>query len=468
MNKNMFRKVVCLVIALMMMMPAMPSSLVSAAEEPVIIDNPLDNSISTVTTGSAITFTVEHYKQLEDGTFPEIASETEKFGTFEKIVHDDDYQKTTYDGYTYVSGLVDGETSVMVLEDESSVVKLYYNLDALNIPVMLAGIGDGGVYTTEAGVMDAMGQSTNNHLVGYLAWVEEGTENLYVAFNASNTAVDLKTLIGVIYYDGAMNDTSYYYDELTGIYEKIHGPINIDGVQYGPNDPVTNMPYEFTNWLVINLGEITFSDPFYIGLDYAENGFDAMGDKKIRIEILDYTVEYHANGADGGSTSDPNFAYEQYDWVTVLDNGFTYTNHNFVKWNTLPDGSGDNYYPGQKFQMPNHDVELYAIWSTVPQNSFTVEHYLQNSDGTTYPATPTYTETDSANTGATVYDDTYENSYPGWTYVSGAVDGVTSAVVEAPNGTTKLKLYYTVDSVGFTVEHYLQNSDGTTYPATPT
>ncbi|WP_145086547.1 S-layer homology domain-containing protein, partial [Sedimentibacter saalensis] len=134
----------------------------------------------------------------------------------------------------------------------------------------------------------------------------------------------------------------------------------------------------------------------------------------------------------------------------------------------------ENSYPGWTYvsgavdgltsavvEAPNGTTKL-KLYYTVDSVDFTVEHYLQNSDGTTYPATPTYTETDSANTGVTVYDDTYENSYPGWTYVSGAVDGVTSAVVEVPNGTTILKLYYELRTdLSYTINYYKDNVTNT-------
>lgn len=57
--------------------------------------------------------------------------------------------------------------------------------------------------------------------------------------------------------------------------------------------------------------------------------------------------------------------------VTILDCGFTLLRHTFVCWNTKPDGSGTDYYPGDTISDPgtttpeNPYVELYAQWEEI-------------------------------------------------------------------------------------------------------
>jgi uncharacterized repeat protein (TIGR02543 family) len=81
--------------------------------------------------------------------------------------------------------------------------------------------------------------------------------------------------------------------------------------------------------------------------------------------VTTYRVTYRANGGTG-SQSDPNSPYAAGDEVTVLGKGtMARTGYTFVGWNTMANGSGTDYDPNDKFDMPNHDVTLYAVWERV-------------------------------------------------------------------------------------------------------
>lgn len=429
MNKNLFKKVVCLVIALMMMMPAMPSSLVSAAEEPVIIDNPLDNSISTVTTGSAITFTVEHYKQLEDGTFPEIADETKTSETLATTVYDDDYQNN-YDGYTYASGLVDEIQEQPILEDGTTVLKLYYNLDSITpVPLLLTPMTmiSGSVFTSFDGVMNATGHSTNKHFNGFLAWFDKNTKDFYVAFSCDDVATT-KNLLQISYnnkvYNSNSPDIDFGYLHNTGL--------TIDGDYYAYTDAI-----QYPDWLIINLGNQTLSDTLIIGLNYKEVGFSAWGASAINVVITDTIVTYDKNAVEAtGEMSDYKNPYSLNEPVIVLSNTFKYQNHYFVSWNTAKNGTGITYNPGDKFYMPDHDVVLYAQWSLVPPVEYKVEHYTQDLN------TDTYSLADTDNMMGIPGDMTKAaaKNYPGF------IPQTFSQEEIAADGTTVVKIYYTRNS----------------------
>jgi uncharacterized repeat protein (TIGR02543 family) len=85
---------------------------------------------------------------------------------------------------------------------------------------------------------------------------------------------------------------------------------------------------------------------------------------------VSYAVNYDSNGATGGTVPiDPN-TYLTGTSITVLGNtgdlvwegGGGYT---FNGWNTLPDGSGISYSPGDTFAMGSADVTLYAQWAII-------------------------------------------------------------------------------------------------------
>lgn len=100
----------------------------------------------------------------------------------------------------------------------------------------------------------------------------------------------------------------------------------------------------------------------------------------------------------------------------------------FICWNTLPDGSGQDYYPGDVYKMPAENVTLYAKWAPSRKTTLTY-NYNGGQDN-------------NGNTSVTVEIDVPNEEY---------------AIPEERNGSD---LTYTADSsyvfVGWTI-----NEDGT-------
>ncbi|MEM4247898.1 MAG: FG-GAP-like repeat-containing protein [Candidatus Nanoarchaeia archaeon] len=86
-----------------------------------------------------------------------------------------------------------------------------------------------------------------------------------------------------------------------------------------------------------------------------------------------FSVTYYGNGNNGGTAPvDPNSPYSVGAEVTVLDKGtLVKTNYTFSGWNTEAGGGGTSYNPGNKFNMPDHDVNLYAQWTENPKYTIT-------------------------------------------------------------------------------------------------
>ena len=86
--------------------------------------------------------------------------------------------------------------------------------------------------------------------------------------------------------------------------------------------------------------------------------------------------------------------------------------------------------------MPAENTTLYAKWNA-GQVNYTVNYYLQNVDGTTYPDTPSETVTGSDETGQTV---DVQKSYEGFTPKS---DTPSSITLQADSAQNVVNLYYT-------------------------
>ncbi|MBM6809094.1 InlB B-repeat-containing protein, partial [Faecalicoccus pleomorphus] len=162
----------------------------------------------------------------------------------------------------------------------------------------------------------------------------------------------------------------------------------------------------------------------------------------------EHLVTYHPNG---GTTEVPGSL--TYVAGTNVDVNFdripTRAGYDFIGWDKDKNARTPTYTQNgtRNFNMPDEDVTLYAIWKERTDTKFTVEHYIQQYDGT-------YRRYDfkeeAGTTGSTVKDDDYkleDFEFEGqkYTYSPGAVDDITEAKVDA-EGNTVLKLYYNLVS----------------------
>lgn len=76
------------------------------------------------------------------------------------------------------------------------------------------------------------------------------------------------------------------------------------------------------------------------------------------------TVTYDPNGGTGDMPMQEGVTDQT---VTVADNGFVFDGHRFTGWNTMPDGSGDDYAPGDDYTLQAEPTILYAQWEQVKE-----------------------------------------------------------------------------------------------------
>ena len=84
-----------------------------------------------------------------------------------------------------------------------------------------------------------------------------------------------------------------------------------------------------------------------------------------------YIVKYEGNGNTGGEPPLDPFEYWVDEYAEVLDNlgGLEKTDATFGGWNTLPNGNGVAYAPGDILVMPANDVTLFARWIAGPDTT---------------------------------------------------------------------------------------------------
>lgn len=105
-----------------------------------------------------------------------------------------------------------------------------------------------------------------------------------------------------------------------------------------------------------------------------------------------YTLIYDANGGEGTMDQEICTFGKLH---TLKVNKFTYKGHQFLKWNTEPDGSGTSYGDGEQIVInqnndkPFYSLTLYAQWQT---DKYTVRYHANGGDGSMSDQTFKYHE----------------------------------------------------------------------------
>ena len=93
------------------------------------------------------------------------------------------------------------------------------------------------------------------------------------------------------------------------------------------------------------------------------------------LEIMQFTITYHPNGASGSEVVESKTGSESY---TIRSNMFSRSGYNFTGWNTQADGGGQSYSAGSSYtDLAN--LDLYAQWSRI---TYTITYNKNASDAT--------------------------------------------------------------------------------------
>ena len=176
---------------------------------------------------------------------------------------------------------------------------------------------------------------------------------------------------------------------------------------------------------------------------FTVQGFDQQtvkGDGSTVVKVYytrnEYMLTYNLNGSDAVWTDSETDQSHKYRFgaeiTTPTSNDLSRAGYAFGGWYTDADCTAEF----TATTMPAENTTLYAKWNA-GQVNYTVNYYLQNVDGTTYPNTPSETVPGSGVTGQTV---DVQKSYEGFTPRS---DTPSSITLQADSTKNVVDLYYT-------------------------
>ena len=176
---------------------------------------------------------------------------------------------------------------------------------------------------------------------------------------------------------------------------------------------------------------------------FTVQGFDQQtvkGDGSTVVKVYynrnEYTLTYNLNGSDAVWTDSETDQSHKYRFgaeiTTPTSNDLSRAGYAFGGWYTDADCTAEF----TATTMPAENTTLYAKWNA-GQVNYTVNYYLQNVDGTTYPNTPSETVPGSGVTDQTV---DVQKSFEGFTPRS---DTPSSITLQADSAQNVVDLYYT-------------------------
>ena len=250
-------------------------------------------------------------------------------------------------------------------------------------------------------------------------------------------------LLYLVSYDTA-GGTPAVIPDMSGVYWNTSGLL--------PASNPTRTGYDFLGWKIKGLAAPVLSRR--MSADYVETSdtygdlVKAMGgsDLTMRIQLEaqwkahEYDVVFEKNGPDVSGTMDSQrFAYGEAP-KELTRNRFTRPGYTFAGWSTAPDGAvvyTDKALVQNLTEVLGDRITLYALWNKNGDTAYTVEHYLQGSDGTWSAAN--HTVQGGAETGSSVT--AVPKNFAGYRYQADHPQAVSTGIVRG-DGSLVLKLYY--------------------------
>ncbi|MBR5534977.1 MAG: VWA domain-containing protein, partial [Ruminiclostridium sp.] len=357
-------------------------------------------------------YTVEHYKQELNGTYPESASESETLtGTTGETAT---ATPKNYAGFTHALNAQGTIESGEITGDGNLVLKLYYTRNAYNVVYQITGSHfTNENFKTQSGILFESPLSLIEDNMAQGGYVWSGWTGL------PTTMPDHDVIVTGSY--TAATDTAYKVE---------HYKQNLDGTDYDLAD-------------TDNLTGTTGATATAIAKTYTGFTFD---------ESVTGTVKSGAIAADGGLVLKLFYTRNTYDIVYKVTGDYfvtdSYKTVNGVKFGAeltqiTDDMAKQGYewsgWTGLPATMPANNVTVTGSYTAATGTAYIVEHYKQNLDGS-YPETASETENLTGTTGATATASA--KTYVGFTFDEDVTGTVKSGTI-APDGSLVLKLFYT-------------------------
>ncbi|MFV0465660.1 MAG: InlB B-repeat-containing protein [Lachnospiraceae bacterium] len=218
---------------------------------------------------------------------------------------------------------------------------------------------------------------------------------------------------------GNMDSQTCYYDVST----------NLNKNQF------TRTGYQFTGWNTVADGSGTvFTDEQEI-INLLETGSITL---YAQWNANAYTVHFDANS--GSGTMDPQeFEYDVSE--SLNENTFVKSGYTFSGWSYSQDGAIYFLDKDEVLNLTDQEggsITLYAVWAVNGDTKYSVEYYLQNTDGT-YSFTPSSIETFTGMTDSQV--SAFAKKFAGYSFDSVSLKNIVSGIISG-DGSLILKLYY--------------------------
>ena len=209
------------------------------------------------------------------------------------------------------------------------------------------------------------------------------------------TFVNWKTQNNVYYNSG---DSFQIHDDTLLIAQWQNDPSQWTTIEYNKNNPdaqgaMTNETVLLGDPHVLTTNSYTLTNFTFAGWNTEPNGQGTPYGNGVPLtptqsgtltlyaqwtENPKYSINYYANN------ETPDFISGTPDYVGTIKtifpgDTFSYANHDFVRWNTLLDGTGDSYAQNSSISL-NQNLTLYAIWRE--RNLYTVTYNDGFSTGT--------------------------------------------------------------------------------------
>ncbi len=392
-------------------------------------------------------YKVEHYKQKADGSYGNVADETENLsGTTGESVN---ATAKEYAGYTEDTENSNRIASGTIAGDGSLVLKLYYKANTstgykVEHYKQKADGSYGDVADETENLSGTTGESVNATAKSYAGYTED-TENI--------NRVESGTIAG----DGSLVLKLYYKANTSTGYKVEHYKQKADG-SYG------NVADETENLSGTTGESVNATAKEYAG--YTEDTKNSnriasgtiAGDGSLVLKLYykantstGYKVEHYKQKADGsyGNVADETENLSGTTGASVNATAKEYAGYTEDTENSNRIASGTIVGDGSLV------LKLYYKANT--STGYKVEHYKQKADGS-YGDIADETENLSGTTGESV--NAIAKEYAGYTEDTENSDRVESGTI-AGDGSLVLKLYYKANtSTGYKVEHYKQKADG--------
>ncbi|HBC31564.1 MAG TPA: hypothetical protein DC024_10035, partial [Clostridiales bacterium] len=310
MNKNLFKKVICLVIALMMVMPNMPMNLVKADEDVLpSIEEPNGDTqkgiFNGTTTPPAIggdlpedppvdqpeeyQYTINYVYKDFDGTLQFLDIENNPYIGYAPAgeINLPDYPEV--EGYQLAE---DNPEDINVTEDGLAEVNILYTevIPVMPMDLSVGLMSEPADFTFESAteVYKLVGKSPNKKNLAQLAWIQENDDLIIAIITQTNKPIET-----IVFNNGIDPVQSFDSTDIIGIGDPaykdnpgsgliVDTPALVDEKPFFVGDFGVNLNSETFIWVVYNLGNQTPTGSFTLEL-YAtgEGGYQIIGDNAI-------------------------------------------------------------------------------------------------------------------------------------------------------------------------------------------